>query len=385
MPTLSPRPLLALGLLLILGLFAPAPAQDGAPPSERERIAAAMKVIKSRDADDGQREIAMVDLLFLGLDGPRALGAWLERELKERRKGNAKEEQRLFAAFEARATKRVAERLDRKAELAIDKARAVVRKNASDQALTKDTIKNESDPALERLTELLTIRASEVLEGDDELREEWEALLDAVDRELVLIDYWDSARAALHAAPGGGEKLAQTLEPPELPTRTSEALLDELERLAQLATPMSQMDRRVFDENAALPVTTGELTEDGELGPEEKLGVRFLNQRRVLLGLPAQRIDLKLCSACRGHSKDMKELDFFAHESPVEGKKTPWDRAARAGTSAGAENIARGSDTGEKVILQWWYSPGHHRNMLGGGSRTGLGRFEQHWTQLFGG
>ena len=74
----------------------------------------------------------------------------------------------------------------------------------------------------------------------------------------------------------------------------------------------------------------------------------------------------------------------FAHESPVEGKRTPWDRAARFGTSASGENIAGGQTTGAGANLGWWYSPGHHKNMLGGFGRVGLGRSGELWTQMFG-
>ena len=38
------------------------------------------------------------------------------------------------------------------------------------------------------------------------------------------------------------------------------------------------------------------------------------------------------------------------------------------------ENIAAGQDTGEGAIHAWWHSPGHHKNMLGGHGRVGLGR-----------
>jgi uncharacterized protein YkwD len=76
---------------------------------------------------------------------------------------------------------------------------------------------------------------------------------------------------------------------------------------------------------------------------------------------------------------------FFDHTSPVPGKRTPSDRAARFGTSGGAENIASGHDTGASAIRGWWYSPGHHRNMLGDHARTGLGRSGSLWTQMFGG
>jgi len=81
----------------------------------------------------------------------------------------------------------------------------------------------------------------------------------------------------------------------------------------------------------------------------------------------------------------MVEHGFFAHDSPLEGRETPWKRAAQEGTSASAENIAAGQATGEGAISAWWYSPGHHKNLLGGHARIGLGRHEETWTQLFGG
>ena len=47
----------------------------------------------------------------------------------------------------------------------------------------------------------------------------------------------------------------------------------------------------------------------------------------------------------------MEKLKFFAHESPVEGKKTMVDRAKRMGTTASAENIAMGQPDGEAANL----------------------------------
>lgn len=116
----------------------------------------------------------------------------------------------------------------------------------------------------------------------------------------------------------------------------------------------------------------------------ERVGREHADDLRVLLGLNALRVDLKLCDACRGHSRDMVEHGFFSHDSPIEGKETPWKRAALEGTTAGAENIAAGAADGPDAIRMWWYSPGHHRNMLGAHARVGLGRWEETWTQCFG-
>jgi uncharacterized protein YkwD len=375
-------------LALLLLLVAPAApglpaALQGPAPGERDRVVEAMKVLRDRGADEAARDAAMTELLFLGVEGPKALTGWLERELRSRAKETEKEERRILAAFEKAAAGLLKQRLDGKAWSEIEELRRVVLRNARDGELTKARIEGESDPAMARLGELLTVGADDVWEAEPELYGEWDDLLVARDRHGVLLETFEAARAALSVQPEG-RRHAERLADPEVPLGADE-LLDRADALAELATPMSGADRKVLEENAALPVTAGEALEAGELGPEEQAGVLDLNLRRILLGLPAQRIDLKLCHACRDHSKDMAELGFFAHESPVEGKKTPWDRAARAGTSAGSENIARGARTGPDAIRQWWYSPGHHRNMLGGGGRTGLGRFGDHWTQLFGG
>ena len=373
----------ALLLALLVSWLLPEPLQNP-PLNDRDRIAVAMKKLRDRRSTEQEQDAAMVELLFLGAEGPKSLANWLERDLKVRHKEGAREEQQLFGSFEKRANALLKARLDQKAWSEIGDKRSIVLRNARNQQLTKAQIEGESDPAVERLEALLTIGAKEVWDADPELFERWDVLLAARDRDYVLIETWDAAKAALSVHPEGGPRAGKKLQEPEFPP-TSEELLDRADFLAELATPMSGGDRKILEANAAIETATGQLTQEGELGPEEQRGIRALNLRRVLLGLNAQRIDLKLCHACRDHSNDMSEHDFFAHESPVEGKKTPWDRASLAGTSASSENIARGAQTGPDAIRQWWYSPGHHRNMLSGGGRTGLGRHGNFWTQLFGG
>ena len=370
-------------LILLVSWLSPGTLQDP-PRSERDRIAASMKVLRDRRSTEAEADLAMAELLFLGAEGPKALAGWLERELKSRHQEGARAEQQILASFEKRATARLKARLNQKVWAEIGEQRSVVLRNARDPQLTKARIESESDPAFAKLEELLTLSPKEVWDADPDLFEDWDALLVARDRDFVLIETWEAARAGLSVHYQGGAREAKKLKQPEIP-RTSEELLDRADFLAELATPMSGGDRKILEANAALEVVSDGVTQEGELGVEEQRGIRDLNLRRVLLGLNAQRIDLKLCHACRDHSNDMSEHGFFAHESPVEGKKTPWDRAARAGTSASSENIARGAQTGPDAIRQWWYSPGHHRNMLGGGGRTGLGRHGGYWTQLFGG
>lgn len=121
-----------------------------------------------------------------------------------------------------------------------------------------------------------------------------------------------------------------------------------------------------------------------EVPEAERRGIRELNEWRLLLDQNALEIDPKLCDASRGHSQDMSEKGFFAHDSPVPGKRTPSDRARLAGTSGGGENIHMGSTAPEDANKSWFYSPGHHKNMFRPGyKRIGLGQFKQHWTQMF--
>ncbi len=149
------------------------------------------------------------------------------------------------------------------------------------------------------------------------------------------------------------------------------------EQLAcQLAMPLNPQDKATLAAN--LPIAA-------KLDLGEARGIAELNRLRLLLGIGVLAIDTKLCDASRDHSKDMKRLNFFDHESPVEGKETPWKRAAKFGTKASGENIYEGSERGEQAIKVWWYSPGHHSNMMGTARRVGLGREEKYFTQMFGG
>ena len=122
-----------------------------------------------------------------------------------------------------------------------------------------------------------------------------------------------------------------------------------------------------------------------KIEPDEAVSIADLNELRILVGLRPCLIDPKLCTAARDHSKDMQEHNFFSHTSPLPGKRSPGDRAKRAGTSGGAENIFSGVSSGTKANRGWWHSPGHHINMLSPGARrVGMGAAGRYWTQMFG-
>jgi uncharacterized protein YkwD len=233
---------------------------------------------------------------------------------------------------------------------------AVMSLHAMGGSLTKEKIVEIGDPALKKLTSYATFNREGVIKAD--------ATMDIPrERLLALLTCRQDLRKAL--AINDGKDF-----PPE-------KLLEEERSIADKPAPLDRDAQKVMEANKKLQIG---------VPAEEIEGVRVTNQLRATLGLSALVIDPKLCNAARGHSKDMVEKKFFAHESPVPGKKTPWDRAKLAGTSASAENIFAGSAKPEDAVMAWWHSPGHFVNMLNPGhKRMGMGRHEGDWTQMFGG
>ena len=124
--------------------------------------------------------------------------------------------------------------------------------------------------------------------------------------------------------------------------------------------------------------------------------VALVNQERAAYNLAPVSLDPRLREAARGHSKDMGELDFFDHTSPVAGKAKFTDRIKAQGHSkfgAGGENIAMGSFNAsaraENFMEMWMNSPGHRANILGEDYRyIGVGVYvteggEVYSTQVF--
>lgn len=97
----------------------------------------------------------------------------------------------------------------------------------------------------------------------------------------------------------------------------------------------------------------------------------LVNDHRQKIGLPPLRYDQRLESAARQHSKEMFDLNYFAHSSPTAGIKDPQDRVYQTGLTdfAIGENVAVNSIDGsddqiaERFMEQWLNSPGHRANI----------------------
>lgn len=119
----------------------------------------------------------------------------------------------------------------------------------------------------------------------------------------------------------------------------------------------------------------------------EKEFAAMLNRARVVMGVGALRLDEQLSDASEGHSADMARLNFFAHDSPVQGKTSPGDRAVLAKFKGGfrGENIAMGYPGPAGNYWGWFYSDGHRFNLFRDGPNTlGVGISGRHWTMMTG-
>jgi hypothetical protein len=256
----------------------------------------------------------------------------------------------------------------------VEKLRTEALATSRSSNLSKQMIQSEIDPRLKELRQLLHPNLSQVLAEDEKIED---AIEDLHEKHADLREWF-----AIYASMTAGLELHEDTTKhfakypfPEDPG-TANRLDESIEFMAFTGLPMTPSDRKALLENRSL---------QDETPYEEYLGTLELNRIRHLLGLSLVRIDTKLSDAARDHSKDMHTLGFFSHTSPVEGKQRFSTRASNFGTSAGSENIAAGRRQGKGAITSWWYSPGHHRNMLGNHRRTGLGQYESMWTQMFGG
>jgi uncharacterized protein YkwD len=104
----------------------------------------------------------------------------------------------------------------------------------------------------------------------------------------------------------------------------------------------------------------------GALTPDQDAEMRMwqlVNQERERSGLRPLAFDEELRPVTRAHSREMFELGYFSHTSPVTG--TPFDRMRAAGVRFGiaGENLAY-TRTVEMAHTGLMASPGHRANIL---------------------
>ncbi|MFM1775456.1 MAG: hypothetical protein RJA53_1066 [Bacteroidota bacterium] len=97
------------------------------------------------------------------------------------------------------------------------------------------------------------------------------------------------------------------------------------------------------------------------------------NEERIKNNLPQFNFSIALEKAALGHSIDMVQHNFYAHDSPVPGSQNMTDRLKRVGVdyTTCAENIYNIFDEdptywslASKLVEGWMNSSGHRRNIL---------------------
>ncbi len=299
-----------------------------------------------RTEKDQLARMALVDqILVLGPAASRRLFDWVESDL-------AKASDRYGKALAKAAEKRLRKQTGKKEKIEIDRLRGTVTALRRKKNLHSGDIATVADPALARLRELLLPTAATVAGESKELTASRKHIQE-------LSRYLVECRSSLQMKVDEEGKRLEKLE--------SRAMVIPLYNAAGQIKVLEANDKTA-----------------PEIDPAEAEGIFDLNRTRLLLGLSSLRTDVKLCLAARDHSKDMRTKSFFSHSSPVPGKATPWARARNFGTAASAENIYAGSRSGIDANISWYYSPGHHKNMLNPGFRVvGVGCSEKHWTQMF--
>lgn len=127
-------------------------------------------------------------------------------------------------------------------------------------------------------------------------------------------------------------------------------------------------------------------TNNASLSAYENEVVRLVNEIRATNGLNKLKISEELSNVARIKSQDMKDNNYFAHESPTYG--SPFDMMRKFGISyrAAAENIAKGQNTPQRVVDAWMNSSGHRKNILNSSyTHIGVGHVKNgnFWTQMF--
>lgn len=129
--------------------------------------------------------------------------------------------------------------------------------------------------------------------------------------------------------------------------------------------------------------------QNGTIKQIELQVIELTNRERQRNGLSTLNLNSKVSEVARLKSQDMRDQNFFSHQSPTYGSPFQMMRNFHIQYTTAGENIAAGQRTAEEVFRQWMESPGHRKNILnpqftqiGVGYVQG-GRMGTYWTQMF--
>ena len=130
------------------------------------------------------------------------------------------------------------------------------------------------------------------------------------------------------------------------------------------------------------------VTDRGEVSQMTEI-LNLVNQERKKQGLNPLVLNHTLNGVAMEKAFDMKEKNYFSHESPTYG--SPFEMLQHFGVkySYAGENIAAGQKTSQQVMNDWMNSSGHRANILNANyTELGVGYVEggskgTYWVQIF--
>jgi uncharacterized YkwD family protein len=121
----------------------------------------------------------------------------------------------------------------------------------------------------------------------------------------------------------------------------------------------------------------------------EQQVVKLVNAERIKAGLNPLKSDWELARVARYKSMDMRDRNYFAHQSPTYGSPFDMIQSFAIDYRYAGENIAAGQRSPEEVVKSWMNSSGHRANILNRNfTKIGVGfiqggTYQTYWTQLF--
>ncbi|AIS52736.1 SCP-like extracellular [Thermoanaerobacter kivui] len=127
-------------------------------------------------------------------------------------------------------------------------------------------------------------------------------------------------------------------------------------------TPFKTTNYNTTDVNNAENLKPQQTT-NNSLTKEENTLIELINKERTSRNLKALEVDENLCKVAKLKAEDMKENNYFSHNSPI--YASPFDMMKKFGIKyyAAGENIALNSDV-IKAHYSLMNSDGHRANIL---------------------
>ena len=114
--------------------------------------------------------------------------------------------------------------------------------------------------------------------------------------------------------------------------------------------------------------------------------VNSVNAIRAKQGCAPLKIAKKLNKSAQRHAEDMSAKNYFSHTS-ADGRSWVSRQRATGWKKPGGENIARGFDAANSVMVAWMNSPLHRKNIVNCSFRhigVGFTAEGEYWVQNFG-